>query len=146
MKQLICPISSQKVNEATVRCTAAFTSILFALFAITHWWWILALAFADCFLRGFATVRYSPMSFAADKTMRLAGIQLKLIDKAPKVFASRICAFMAALALLFSFIAPEAALAIALIMLVLSGAEAVAGFCVGCVLYTYVVLPFFTQK
>jgi hypothetical protein len=63
------------------------------------------------------------------------------MDKAPKVFASRIGVCFAVGAAITHFIAPPAAPWLAIALAIFTLLESVADLCVGCVVYTYLALP-----
>jgi len=90
MKQIVCPISKDKVNEQVVRLNAIIGVLLvIAGFAFDSAFYMLFLM-SDFFIRAFTPARFSPISFVSHwitNTMRLGD---KQIDKAPKIFAARL--------------------------------------------------------
>jgi hypothetical protein len=101
----------------------------------------MAVLLADFIIRGFTSIKGSPYSFAAKKLNQIIGLKPIMIDKAPKLFASRVGAVFALTSVSLYFISPAASMVVASILMFFAFLEAVFDFCVGCVVYTYVVLP-----
>ena len=120
--------------------SATLTAALLVLFFLTRWPAVLAFIVLDYIVRVF-TNRTAPIAFLANGILLVLGISAVPMNKAPKVFAWRVgflMAIAAAVALPFS-VAASAYIALALAAFnVLDG---VCNFCVGCILYTYIVLP-----
>ncbi|SHF41808.1 protein of unknown function [Mariniphaga anaerophila] len=147
MKQLICPISNEMVNERLTRLNAlltilvitagfVFNSMLFPLFLL-----------ADFFIRAFANSRYSPLSIASAGLVQLMNLSKKPIDKAPKVFAARLGFIMTlAIAILFILKLHTVAMVVAGVLVLFATLEFAFSFCVGCIIYTYFVLPLYKMK
>ena len=143
MKQLICPISNEKVNEQITRLNAII-GILFVIagFAFQSVFFLVFLT-ADFYIRAFTKLRFSPISYTSHwltNTLRLGN---KAIDKAPKIFAARLGFIMmlSVVVLLLSGI-KIAALILAGILVFFASLEFAFAVCVGCIIYTYLVLPF----
>lgn len=142
MKQLVCPISNEKVNERLTRLNAFFTILLVAAGFIFNSVLFPLLLLADFFIRAFANSRYSPVSYASSGVARLLQLRKKPIDKAPKIFAARIGFIMTlAIAVLFMLGLYTASMVIAGILVFFATLEFAFGICVGCYIYTYFVLP-----
>ncbi len=97
MKALICPVSTQQINRNVVRITGFMMATMIALYAITgNIYFIIAITI-DYFIRAFTSLKYSPFSWLAGQITRLFKLKEIQIDKAPKIFASRV-GFLFALA------------------------------------------------
>jgi hypothetical protein len=140
LKDIVCPISIENLNKRAARVGATLTAALLVLFFLTRWPLVLAFVVLDYIVRVF-TSRTAPIALLANGILRVLRISAVPMDKAPKVFAWRVgflMAVAAAAALPFS-VAASAYIALALAAFnVLDG---VFNFCVGCILYTYIVLP-----
>ncbi len=144
MKQIVCPISKDKVNEQVVRLNAIIGVLLvIAGFAFDSVFYMLFLM-SDFFIRAFTPARFSPISFVSHwitNTMRLGD---KQIDKAPKIFAARL-GFLLLLVLNILFLtgAQAPAMIVGGIFVLFAMLEFALAICIGCIIYTYLVLPFY---
>lgn len=144
IKSMICPVSNEKVNERVTRLNA-----LFAMIFIAAGWVFQSAVFptvlmADFFIRAFTKSKFSPVSLASSLLVNTLGLEGKPIDKAPKIFAARLGLIMTlAITLLFLFGFPVAATVISAMLLILASLEFFFGICVGCIIYTWMVLPFY---
>lgn len=144
MKQIVCPISKDKVNEQVVRLNAIIGVLLvIAGFAFDSAFYMLFLM-SDFFIRAFTPARFSPISFVSHwitNTMRLGD---KQIDKAPKIFAARL-GFLLLLVLNILVLtgAQTPAMIVGGIFVLFAMLEFALAICIGCIIYTYLVLPFY---
>ncbi len=142
MKQLVCPISNEKVNERLTRLNAFFTILLVAAGFIFNSVLFPLLLMVDFFIRAFANSRYSPVSYASSGLARLLHLRKIPIDKAPKIFAARMGFLMTlVIAVLFILGFYTSSMVIAGILVFFATLEFAFGICVGCYIYTYFVLP-----
>ena len=144
MKQIICPVSNEKINEQITRLNALFGILLVvAGFAFGTSLFLIFLL-ADFFIRAFFKSNYSPISFISHWLTNTLKLGEKQIDKAPKIFAARM-GFLMILALTILFIsgAQMAALIVAGAFIFFAMLEYAFAVCVGCLIYTYFVLPFY---
>jgi hypothetical protein len=141
--EISCPVSSEKVNESAVRIVAFFV-ILISLSAIfTNNYFITALLVVDFSLRAFTSGKFSPLKFVARKIVGALNIQGKQVDAAPKKFA-------ALLGVLFSFSVLVlqilklfvAAKVVGSILIFCASLEGALGICLGCIVYSYLIIPF----
>ncbi len=146
MKALICPVSTQRINRNVVRITGFMMATMIALYAITGSIYFIIAITIDYFIRAFTSLKYSPFSWLAYRITQLFKLKEIQIDKAPKIFASRV-GFLFALAtvILYNF-HPTSSLIVGLTLMGFALLESVFNFCVGCVVYTYVVLPIFKES
>ena len=145
MKQfnnLICPVSTERVDENRVRVTALGVILLMGAYFATGNALFPAVAAIDFYLRAFTKLPYSPIGWMAQQFVKWMGTQPVWIDKAPKIFAARI-------GLLLTLITTAAAMLGWTLAAYLSGSTLVLfaflecglNFCAGCWIYTYVVYP-----
>lgn len=142
-KTITCPVSGQKINESVARI-AALIAIVVTVVGIIFKSPLLLLALgADFALRAFTTGAYSPVKYASKQLFRLSWLSEKIGDAAPKKFAAGIgFVFSIAIAALqvTHFYLPANIVASALLFC--ASLEAFAGYCLGCVVYTYFIIPF----
>lgn len=102
LKQIVCPISNEKIDERATRLNALlviliviagflFDSVIFPVFLT-----------ADFFIRAFTRLRFSPLSYLSTQMAFALQLDKKVIDKAPKVFAARLGFIMSVAILVFS--------------------------------------------
>ncbi len=141
MNSLICPISVEKINKNVVRINGSLVVLSVLLYILTGSIWVMAFLLVDFFIRGFTSIKGSPYSFVAKKLNQIIGLKPIMIDKAPKLFASRVGFIFALTSVILYFINPMSSIAVASILMFFAFLEATFDFCVGCVVYTYIVLP-----
>jgi hypothetical protein len=144
-KTIICPVSTERINENVTKVAAFLTlvvataSVLFKQPAL-----FIALGF-DFALRAFTNGTYSPIRYLSKRLSIFLNLDVKLTDAAPKKFA-------AGLGLVFSIVISVLQLTqyinlaniTAGMLVACASLEAFAGYCIGCVMYTYLVSPFMT--
>jgi hypothetical protein len=142
LTELLCPVSTEKVDENRVRVTALGVILIMGTFFVTGNALFPSLLFVDFFIRAFTKLPYSPLSWLAHLFVNSMGTNPVLIDKAPKVFAARIglvfTFFTAASSLLgYSLLAYVMGTTLVLFAFLECGLN----FCMGCWFYTFVVYP-----
>jgi hypothetical protein len=142
MNTLICPVSTDRVDKTAVRITAILTILSLAAFALTGYPWIAALLVVDYFIRAF-TPKRSPFNWTACQIARIAGFEKHMTDKAPKVFAARVGFLFALVISILAFVHPISSVVVALVLMGFNILDGVFNFCVGCVMYTYIIFPVF---
>jgi len=146
-KEMICPVSPERVDENRVRATAFGVVVTMGFFLMTEWWIFPALLGLDFFIRAFTKLTYSPISWLGHMLVRMIGTDPVWIDKAPKIFAARIGFIFSVLTLagtllgmtLFSFITAST-------LVIFAFLECGLNFCMGCWVYTYVVYPLVRKR
>ena len=142
LKQMVCPVSRERVDENRVRATALGVVVTMGLFLMTGRWIFPAFLVADFFIRAFTSQPFSPLSWFGSISVRLLGTTPLFIDKAPKIFAARIGFVFSLLTLAGSLLGMDLFAFIAASTLVLFAfLECGLNFCMGCWVYTYVVYP-----
>ena len=143
MKQILCPISDEKVNEQITRLNALI-GILFVVagFAFHSVLFLVFLA-ADFYIRGFTRLRFSPISYTSLRLTNAFKLGNKSIDKAPKIFAARLGFIMTMAITILSLSGLKVAtMVVAGVLIFFATLEFALAICVGCMIYTYLVLPF----
>jgi len=142
IRELICPVSPERVDEYRVRITALEVVATMGAFFITGNAVFPALLVVDFYIRAFTRLQYSPLSYMAHLLVKLLGTQAVLIDKAPKVFAARIGLLFTSVTTLGALIEwPLLAYISGSVLVLFAFMECGLNFCMGCWVYTYVVYP-----
>ncbi|OFX59402.1 MAG: hypothetical protein A2066_15455 [Bacteroidetes bacterium GWB2_41_8] len=146
MKNLVCPISDQRVNEQVTRLNAFFAIAVIVTAFILNSMFLFAFLMADFFIRAFTEIKFSPISYASHYLSNALSLPVKMIDKAPKVFAARL-GFLMTLVItgLFILELPIASMVIAGALIFFASLEFLLAICVGCIIYTYLILPFYKK-
>ncbi|HTB08058.1 MAG TPA: DUF4395 domain-containing protein [Bacteroidia bacterium] len=140
---IICPVSSEKINENVARVGALITIAITAAGVYFNWPLLLVALAVDFYLRAFTKGTFSPVKGLSKSIVAFLGLTQKKSDAAPKKFAAGIGLFFtASIAILQAFQYTIAADALAGILIFFAALEGVFGFCFGCIIYTYLVLPF----
>lgn len=139
-QDIVCPVSTERLNKRACRVGATLNAALLTLFFLTRWWPLMAFIVLDYVVRVFSS-RTAPIALLANGILRALRIAAVPMDKAPKVFAWRVgfvIAAAAAAALPFSI---TASAYIALTLAAFNILDGICNFCVGCIIYTYFILP-----
>ncbi|MNJ83106.1 hypothetical protein D3C87_05200 [compost metagenome] len=139
MKEVIgasCPINEKQVNEIVIRMIAmevVFIGLVALYFQNPY---IAGLLFADFGLRAFGMNQWSPLKYAAQKTVTHFQLGYKATNEAPKKFAATMGFFVVGVftGLLFFQFFVSASL-VGGILLLFASLEAGFGLCVGCIIY-----------
>ena len=146
MQNLVCPISDQRVNEQITRLNAMLVIGIIVLAFVLNSLSLFVFLMADFFIRAFTNLKFSPISFASHSLSNALNLPIRMIDKAPKIFAARLGFLMTlAMALLFIFSFKITAIAVASILIFFASLEFFLAICAGCLIYTYLILPFYKK-
>lgn len=147
MNSIICPISSERIDSNVSRLTVFFNVVLMMLFVLTLQPVFALIVAIDCFIRAALDMKYSPFRRLSQVIINRLNLKKKPIDLAQKIFASRLgflCAIAAAILTLTGY--TTASIYVAVFLMILSILDSVFNFCVGCLIYNYVVYPFYKNK
>ncbi|MFH0759334.1 MAG: DUF4395 domain-containing protein [Bacteroidota bacterium] len=145
--QLICPVSTERVDENRVRVTAFGVVILMGAFFIFDNPIFPAILVVDFFIRAFTGLKYSPLSWLGHLFVKVMGTQPVWIDKAPKVFAARVGFLLTALTTAAAITGlPMLAMIAGITLVGFAFLECGLNFCAGCWVYTYVVYPLVRKR
>jgi len=144
MKNIFCPISTERIDEHVPRVTALLVISLVIAGFFYNSVAVLLVLLADFAVRAFTTMKYSFLSCIAYWLTNLLNLTPKEIDKAPKIFAARM-GFVMVLAIVALQLAGlvTASKVVGGVLVFFAGLEFAIGFCAGCTIYTLFVLPFF---
>jgi len=143
LKTVVCPVSPLRINSNVARVTGFLIAVMIGLYALTG---NVALLFAialDYFIRAATPAQYSPFSGLAAILVDKFKLGDHPIDKAPKIFAARVGFLFALTAAVLFWFNPTASLIVAFSLMAFALLESVFDLCVGCIVYTYLVLPIF---
>jgi len=147
MKNVFCPISTERINEQVPRITSLLVIVLVITGFALQSMWVFAFLLADFAIRAFTTTRFSVLSCAAYWIATALQLPEKKIDKAPKIFAARMGFMMVLIfSVLFAFDLQTSSKVVAGVLVVFAGLEFAIAFCAGCTIYTLFVLPFFKNS
>lgn len=147
MKNIICPISDQRVDENIVRFTALWVVLLTGLTVLVPNIYIPFFLAADFYIRAFTKAPFTPLSWISRRMVKLFKLKPHMIDKAPKIFAARIGLSLSVLMLLAGIFGYTTALiSIGAVLMFFAFLECGINFCAGCWVYTYLVLPVYKEK
>lgn len=146
LDNLVCPISNARIDRNVVRTNGLITTGLLVAYVYTNLPWIIIPVALDYALRARMSGPTSPMTHFARVVAKTLRIPYRAMDKAPKVFASRIGVCFAMGAAIAHFVAPDLAPWIAGTLAVFTALESIFDFCFGCVVYTYVALPLYRVR
>ncbi|HBL76069.1 MAG: hypothetical protein A2W90_11680 [Bacteroidetes bacterium GWF2_42_66] len=146
MKNILCPISDERINEQVTRLNALFAIVTVVLAFVSKSPVFLIFLMADFFMRAFTRLKYSPISYMSVGLSNALQLPAKSIDKAPKIFAARLGFVMTTvISLLFILNLKLAALVVAGVLVFFATLEFAFAICVGCAIYSYFVLPFYKK-
>ena len=147
VQQIICPISIQKIDSNVSRLTVFINVLFMAAFLTTQIPYFMIIVSIDYFIRAVLKVEYSPIRLIAMGITGTLGLKKKPINLAQKIFASRLGVIVAVASVILFFTgATNASLIVAGMLLALSFMDSVFNYCVGCIIYNYVVYPFYKYK
>jgi hypothetical protein len=134
------------MNENVARVTAFLIASLVTLYIVTLSPYIPLLLIADFYIRGSTSLKYSPLSWLAVTINNALKLPVIMTGKAKKVFSARV-GFLFSLAILALFyVNPVSSVVVGGILVGFALLESVLNICVGCLVYTYFVFPWFNQK
>lgn len=147
MKNLICPVSTEKIHENLPRVTAFIVTGILLSYILTGFLPIVLFLMYDFFVRGYNYSKYSLIYRIAKPVSEHFQNSGTFIDKAPKLFAARLGGIMSVFITVFHLTHVEIiASALAVLVGVLAALECFFNFCVGCYIYSWFVLPFARQS
>ena len=147
LDNVVCPISVEKIDSNVSRLTVFLNVVLMALYIYTLSSVLIIIVAIDYFIRAAIDVKYSPLRFVALNIVKLLNLKKKPINLAQKVFASRLGTICALLATILFFTGNlTGSIVVTALLLALSTLDSVFNFCVGCLIYNYIVFPFYKNK
>jgi hypothetical protein len=143
-KNILCPISHERINERVTRLNALFAILLVVAGFVFNSVFFFIFLLADFYIRAFTKIKFSPLSFTSHRIAHALNLEKKSIDKAPKIFAARIGFLMTLIiTVLLLLHLSIAALVLSGILVFFATLEFVLAICMGCLMYTWLILPFY---
>lgn len=147
MKNITCPISAEKVQAHIPRIVASLISISLLGFIITGQYAFVIIAFIDFLARSIKKDKYSLFIKLAKLISNSFQLKSYNIDKAPKIFASRLGLVFTSLIILLNVIGyMQFSFYISGILVLFASLECILNLCVGCYLYSWFLLPFYKNQ
>ena len=147
MKNIVCSVLSEKINERVVRINALLVILITCTGFILNSSLLLLFLTFDFFIRGFTTLKISPVSITSLGLVKTLQMKEKTIGKAPKIFAARLgFLMMIIISVLYLLNFKIAALSFSGMLVLFAFLEFSLGICIGCSIYSYVVIPFFKKN
>jgi len=142
VSELICPVSGERVDENTTRFVATITILITMPALYFNAYPVFILLGLDFGIRAFTKGNYSLLRKAGKAISTVLNIPKKPIDAAPKKFAAGVgLAFSITIAIAQFVGLVNTAVFFGGVLLVCAFLEAALAYCVGCVVYSYLVLP-----
>ncbi len=146
MKQIVCPISEERINEQVTRINAFFGVLLIVAGFVFNSVFFFLFLLADFYMRAFTNLKFSPISYFSMRMANALNLNKKSIDKAPKIFAARLGFLMTlTINVLYLLQLKTAAIMVGGILVFFASLEFALAVCMGCIMYTYLILPFYKQ-
>ncbi len=135
-----CPVSSERVNENTVRVAALLGALVTILGIYFNSYILIGILAIDFELRAFSDGKKSLIKSAAKQLIGLVGVKEKLVDAAPKKFAAGMgLVFTLVIASLQVLHYYPAAAIVGGVLIVCALLEGLFGICLGCIVYSILV-------
>ncbi len=141
LTNLVCPISAVRVRQDVVRLTALLVALLAIAYLMTSAWWIPVLLVVDFAARGSGARSVSLLGRSAQRISGVLQRPAVMIDPAPKQFAARVGLLLSIGMAFAMWLAPSVAIGLAAVLVIFALLEAIGNICVGCLVYSYVVVP-----
>ncbi len=140
MKNIVCPISSERMSEHISRLTALFVVLLLLAYLISGNLIFPAILLLDFLSRSLFDGKFSPLATGAKALSKVLSLKSKMVDKAPKIFAARLGLIFSLLLFISAFLHLQSvALTIVVLFGVCAFLEFAISFCVGCLIYTFII-------
>jgi hypothetical protein len=147
MRNIVCPISTERIAEHVPRITALYVLATLIIYLMTGFVPLLLFLLVDFIMRGAGIGQFSVLHVLASGTSKGLSLKSGLIDKAPKLFAARLGAFVIGLAVVFHLVSlTSVAVLLSSAVIFFAALESAFNFCVGCHVYNFIVLPFFSKR
>lgn len=137
---MVCPISYERIDTHALRVSGSMLFVFTLLYLIENSIIWLIPVLVELAIRAVFSAKYAPMFVLSKMIINVLRIQPQLEDAAPKQFAVRVGFLMVTLIISFSLLGIDNfAYFISIILLLCIGLEVVFRFCVGCVIYAWLV-------
>lgn len=123
-------------TENKIRLTAFLVFILTIIYIKTNFIFIPFFLLIDFAIRGFGFGKWSILGLIAERLVNILKLEQKPIYFPPKQFAAQVGFIFSLLLLIFNIVEINSII-ISIILLICTGLEAFANFCVGCYVYNF---------
>ncbi|NQU85637.1 MAG: DUF4395 family protein, partial [Mariniphaga sp.] len=89
LKQIVCPISEERINEQITRSNAMFAILFVVTSLVFQSVYFILFLMADFYIRAFTRLNISPINFLSRVIVNALNLNKKETGKAQKVFAAR---------------------------------------------------------
>ncbi len=136
---LVCPISTNYIDENIARLNASITLLMVLTFLFTPFKWIIFLVLADYILRRIVNGRFSYVSRISRFTTGVFGFRKVSINAGPKLFAANVGFFLSVLIALFYYSGlVSVSYSLAGVLAFFTLLESLFNICAACILYPFV--------
>ena len=146
LTKLVCPISGVRVRQDVVRVTALLVAALAIGYLVTRATWIPLLLVVDFIARGFGYRSATVLGRIAHAVVGATKRPAVMIDLAPKQFAARIGLLFSVGMVSAHWSVPTAAMGLAGVLTLFALLEGVGNICAGCLVYSYVMVPWARRR
>ncbi len=148
MKNIICPISDEKVLVSVPRINAFFVIVILMGLLLNYHIVIISFLIVDFFIRGFINMTKSPLTFVSLKLHRLFKWRNEgFVNKAPKIFAARLGFMFTVFILVLQMFKIEfVADVFSVLFIFFAVLECALNFCLGCWVFTIFIHPFYSKR
>lgn len=137
--QKICPITTKVVDENVARLNGIWTVVIILTYIFTGFLPLLAFLILDFAIRAFFDSRFSYLSLINRYIISSLGIERKIINAGPKVFAAQVGMVLSSASAIGGYLELNFLTMTPAVMLVFfSFLEGAFGICVACKLYPLV--------
>jgi hypothetical protein len=146
MKALMCPVSFREINQNASRLSVFILALACEAYILTGNIYIMAAVAVDYVFRIFEKVNHSPLTLLSQLIFILFGLPKRMMNKGPKVFASRMGLMFALLSIGAYFFFIELSYVFAGILMLCTFLDAVFNVCFGCLIYHYFIWPIYGDR
>ncbi len=147
IENVVCPVSNVKIDANLGRFSVFFNVVLMLSWIATRNPIFLGIVILDYAIRSIDKIEYSPTKILAKFLNRFIKIPPKITDIAPKIFSYRLGLFASTMALIFHITGLSfPSLMASSVLVSLMALDSFFGICVGCYIYSFLVLPYYKQK
>ena len=137
-----CPVSVNRVDESVVRTVSIFVFTITLIILYTGNYFISGFLAIDFAIRAFTNGNASPLKIISKKIAEIFKFKKKPIDAAPKKFAAGLGLLFSTLIALFQILhLTTFAQLTGGILIFCALLEGLAGICLGCIVYSILILP-----
>ncbi len=101
---IVCPVSAERIDSNVSRLTVFINAVLMIVYMMTLQPIPLFIVVMDYGLRAMGYNQYSPLCLLSSLIAKMLGWKAKMVEKAPKIFASRLGFICAVLGIVFYFL------------------------------------------